>query len=309
MKKILNKKVSIKISVKSLLVLMMVVIAVAVALASRPTQIVATLSPDITIMYNGVVQTPRDGNGNITYPLLYNGTTYLPVRAVSNILGIDVGWNQNTRTVSLGTGGTVTPPSGSGSIPGSGGQVNVYGTTQYSFTPNQSGAWTFRTSNNNGDPYLWLYNSAGSLIAQDDDSGGSLNALMTVSLNAGSTYTVRAGFYSTGTGSYTLTVTPPSQTSSGSISGSGGQVNVYGTTRYSFTPNQSGVWMFRTSNNNGDPYLWIYNSNGSLIAEDDDNGGSLNALIYVNLNAGSTYTVVAGFYGNGTGSYTLSVGR
>ena len=33
--------------------------------------------------------------------ILYNGTTYVPLRAVAEILGKEVGWNQETRTASI----------------------------------------------------------------------------------------------------------------------------------------------------------------------------------------------------------------
>ena len=36
-----------------------------------------------TIRYNGETQTLFDANKNRVYPITYNGTTYLPVRAVS----------------------------------------------------------------------------------------------------------------------------------------------------------------------------------------------------------------------------------
>lgn len=62
----------------------------------------ATLSPDITVEYNGEVQTMKDVTGTVVYPVLYNGTTYLPIRAVSNMLGVAVDWDQATRTVLLG---------------------------------------------------------------------------------------------------------------------------------------------------------------------------------------------------------------
>jgi len=41
--------------------------------------------------------------GNPVYPIIYNGTTYLPIRAVSNMLDIPVAWDATTKTVILGT--------------------------------------------------------------------------------------------------------------------------------------------------------------------------------------------------------------
>lgn len=65
-------------------------------------EISAYLNYDITIKYNGEVQNLTDAGGNRVYPITYNGTTYLPVRAVSNMLGIGVDWDGATQTVLLG---------------------------------------------------------------------------------------------------------------------------------------------------------------------------------------------------------------
>lgn len=56
---------------------------------------------DIKISLNGKTITPKDVNGNIVEPFTVNGTTYLPVRAVGNALGIDVDWDNATKTVIL----------------------------------------------------------------------------------------------------------------------------------------------------------------------------------------------------------------
>lgn len=71
-------------------------------------EISAYLNYGITIKYNGEAQNLTDAGGNRVYPISYNGTTYLPVRAVSNMLGIGVDWDGATQTVLLGkTGATV----------------------------------------------------------------------------------------------------------------------------------------------------------------------------------------------------------
>lgn len=70
--------------------------------ASGQEEITAYLAPGITVKYNGETQTLKDAAGNIVYPVSYNGTTYLPVRAVSNMLGVAVDWDGATQTVILG---------------------------------------------------------------------------------------------------------------------------------------------------------------------------------------------------------------
>jgi ribosomal protein S19 len=66
-------------------------------------EIEVILAADIAVKFNGDIQTLRDVNGNIIYPLLYNGSTYLPVRAISELVGLYVDWDAATRTVELRT--------------------------------------------------------------------------------------------------------------------------------------------------------------------------------------------------------------
>jgi hypothetical protein len=56
----------------------------------------------ITIVIDGQELRPTDANGNPVDPMIYNGTTYLPVRAVSSALGKAVYWDGPTYTVYLG---------------------------------------------------------------------------------------------------------------------------------------------------------------------------------------------------------------
>lgn len=56
----------------------------------------------IKLVVNGVQVTPKDGNGNVVDPFIVDGTTYLPVRAVGEALGLDVNWDGETKTVYIG---------------------------------------------------------------------------------------------------------------------------------------------------------------------------------------------------------------
>ena len=61
-----------------------------------------TVYTGITLYYDGVEVTPKDAGGNRVEPFLYKGTTYLPVRAVSDLLGVDIHWDGATQSVYLG---------------------------------------------------------------------------------------------------------------------------------------------------------------------------------------------------------------
>ena len=58
----------------------------------------ASLEKTIKVVFNSV---NLEVNGKIVEVdnILYNGTTYVPLRAVAEMLGKEVGWNQATRTV------------------------------------------------------------------------------------------------------------------------------------------------------------------------------------------------------------------
>lgn len=71
--------------------------------AGASQQIQAYLTMGRTVTYNGEVQTMKDANGKTVYPISYQGSTYLPIRAIADMLGIQINWDAATQTVVLGT--------------------------------------------------------------------------------------------------------------------------------------------------------------------------------------------------------------
>lgn len=64
---------------------------------------------DFSIVIDGKEQVFRTASGKAIYPLLYDGSTYLPLRAIGQIMDKTVEWNKNTKTVTLSSEGlTVT---------------------------------------------------------------------------------------------------------------------------------------------------------------------------------------------------------
>jgi hypothetical protein len=187
----------------------------------------------------------------------------------------------------------------------------VTAVTDFEFTPALSGWWSIYTFDNfDSDPLLEVYDRHGNLFASDDDSGDGSNAYLYLYLEAWTTYIIRARYWSDGSGSYMLIVSSGDDGAGEvgiSIPGTGGDLWVNGPSNYEFTPTQSGWWVFYTRDNVGDPYLYVYDWHWNLLAEDDDGGGDLNSYISVYLEAWNTYYIHAGFFGDGTGSYTLSV--
>ena len=69
--------------------------------ASQRAEYVERFYKDIKITLNGIIVEPKDVNGNDAEPFIIDGTTYLPVRAICNALGLKVNWNAETNTVEL----------------------------------------------------------------------------------------------------------------------------------------------------------------------------------------------------------------
>lgn len=76
------------------------------------TEIAALLCRNYTVILDGETQTFKDANGAVVYPLNYNGTTYLPIRALSGAFGADVEWDGATNTITLTT--KINAPENSG---------------------------------------------------------------------------------------------------------------------------------------------------------------------------------------------------
>ena len=83
------------------------------------------ISDNIVVTLDGTAKTFTDANGKVVYPLNYNGTTYLPVRAVCGLVNIPVEWDGTTSTIYLGTRPAASTPD-SKSVP-----FNVESTTRY----------------------------------------------------------------------------------------------------------------------------------------------------------------------------------
>lgn len=74
----------------------------AVAAGSVTTKMIEAQYMGISLVVDGSVVTPKDASGQTVEPFIYNGTTYLPVRAVGEAMGKTVEWDQNTKTVYVG---------------------------------------------------------------------------------------------------------------------------------------------------------------------------------------------------------------
>ncbi|WP_236575682.1 stalk domain-containing protein [Paenibacillus sp. USDA918EY] len=81
---------------------MLLTAASGVYAGAKLQEVKAYLNSSIQLKFNGTPVQPRDEKGNAVLPITYNGTTYLPVRAVADVMGIAVSYNPETYTVELG---------------------------------------------------------------------------------------------------------------------------------------------------------------------------------------------------------------
>lgn len=72
------------------------------AARAEKSTVTASLYPDCHIVIDGVDRTFYNVSGEEVHPILYNGTTYLPVRAIGELMGENVDWNEETLTITIG---------------------------------------------------------------------------------------------------------------------------------------------------------------------------------------------------------------
>lgn len=98
-----QRKQGIKGFLAGILTSVLVLGAATSALALSSPETIQCFMGGIKIFVDGQLQVPTDVNGNVVEPLVYNGTTYLPVRALTGMLtDKSVEWDGDTESVYIG---------------------------------------------------------------------------------------------------------------------------------------------------------------------------------------------------------------
>lgn len=93
------KRESIKGFTAGVLVVALIFIMTITAFGTVATQTITAYYNDIKIYVNDNMIEPMDANEKIVEPFIYDGTTYLPARAVAEALGKNVRWDKSTYSV------------------------------------------------------------------------------------------------------------------------------------------------------------------------------------------------------------------
>ena len=240
-------------------------------------------------------------------PVIKYNRTLVPARFISEAFGCEVDWDEETRTVYIYTPEPVMKDGGS--LNGGGGQKEVVGYTEYTFTPDSDGLWAFRTlSSGKDDPVLTICTFDEEYIASDNDSGGDLDALLVVYLIEGRTYVLYAGFSHIDSAKYTL-----SWSKLDLLSFTGDSMDVDSTKGYTYTPADSGWWEIYTSTDDADtdPFVVVFSSDGDVLgfSDDDMSEEDYNARLLLFLDAGEEYIIYTGFYEGVVGPCKLNISK
>ena len=151
-----------------------------------------------------------------------------------------------------------------------------------------------------------LYDSNGALLATDDDSGANFNFRIERILTPGTYFIQVSGAHSSTAGDYTLhvegrdtTVTPDSMTESSLLAG--------GSSSYFRFTLESAQFLTIYTSGSIDIFGRLYDSNGTLLATDENSGANFNFRIERILTPGTYFIQVSGAHSSTAGDYTLHV--
>ena len=82
-------------------IILMFVLFLTTSYAANTYRKTITVTSGVNVEFNNEAIDMTDANGKAVEAFIYNGTTYVPIRAVSNAFGADIGYDRNTQTISV----------------------------------------------------------------------------------------------------------------------------------------------------------------------------------------------------------------
>lgn len=202
----------------------------------------------------------------------------------------------------------------------------------YSFTGSAGQPISISATSSAFDSYLYLFDSTGTVLFENDDSGTGSNSRIPIDegvivLPTTGTYYIGVNSFAISTGDYTVSLSTDAacsataatlpQTYNSSLTTGDCKVNggglIYYTKLYTFTGTIGQRIALTMSSSAFDAYLILHTPSGAGTVEDDDGGGDPTARIpatsgYLTLSETGTYTVEATtFDPANTGAYVLTL--
>lgn len=184
----------------------------------------------------------------------------------------------------------------------------------FKFTASESGNYIFGTKGYT-DTYGYLYDSNGKELLRDRDSGEYINFQINAALKAGQTYFVRVSHqHYKESGAYSIFVLLEHGNSIDNANNIVLNSEISAAINYErdvdyfkFTANKSDNYTFKTTGST-DVYGYLYDSSGTMLSRNDDDGEGRNFQIIGALKAGETYYIKVEYSrGWSTGEYSIIV--
>ncbi|MDO4562641.1 MAG: PepSY domain-containing protein [Clostridia bacterium] len=90
-----------KFTVVAAVVMCVICVAIGATCATVVQTIQAEIRPDFSVVIDGQETVFKNAQGDVVYPMFYNGTTYLPIRAIGEMMGKTVYWYEEDKRIEL----------------------------------------------------------------------------------------------------------------------------------------------------------------------------------------------------------------
>jgi hypothetical protein len=202
---------------------------------------------------------------------------------------------------------------------------------RYTFTGQAGGEYTIVMRSEDVDAFMALKDPSGAVVTTSNNGAGGLDAMIVWRPTVTGTYTIEASSYDPvsrsqdGLGVYTLSLADyfcgsqtaaiaPGQTLGGTLSTTDCPsphrppwFDHYHDT-FTFAATAGTTYEIRMEAEDYDPYLYLLDAAGTILAENNDGGGGWNARIIYTPQASGVLTIEAtSYYYHQTGPYTVSL--